>query len=303
MTRNFDGILVVDKPTNMTSATLVAKVKKLFKAKKVGHTGTLDPFATGVLVCCINKATRLAEFLVKGSKTYEAVLYLGISTETQDNTGKILSINKIPTFSVDTLTEAFNRFKGVILQKPPVYSALKHKGVPLYKLARKGKPVQKPARQVEISSIKIMDIDLPEIRFEVSCSGGTYVRTLCADIGEYLGCGGHLKELRRIENSGFSIKKAVSVSELESATGLESISRKLIPMKDALKDMPEVLVPYEITEKIRNGALITKEELNIENMAGPEGFIKAIDKNDELVAVLKHVKNLDRLKYSCVLIS
>ena len=217
LTMNLSGILVVDKPAGISSAKVVAIVKKALSAKKVGHAGTLDPFATGVLVCCINKATKLAQFFLQSKKKYIALVHLGVETDTQDLTGNITSESNKVHFSENKIRSVFKRFEGKIEQFPPVFSALKHKGVPLYKLARKGKPVQKPSRSVFISYIDILDINLPFVRFEVLCSSGTYVRTLCSNIGTSLGCGGHLKELRRTESSQFSIQDAVSVSELENS--------------------------------------------------------------------------------------
>ena len=156
-----NGIIIIDKPTGMSSARVVAKVKGLLQTRKVGHTGTLDPFASGVLVCCLNQATKLARFLLQGTKSYEAVLKLGASTDTQDVTGKIIGQPASVEISEQQLLSAFERFKGAIDQHPPVYSALKHKGTPLYKLARSGRPVQKPPRRVHIYALDIGSIQLP----------------------------------------------------------------------------------------------------------------------------------------------
>ena len=168
--KELNGVIVIDKPPGITSANVVARVKKLLKAKKAGHTGTLDPFATGVLVCCINRATKLSRFFLHGKKRYEAILQLGVETDTQDLTGNVINVCHNLEFSEKAIQSAFKRFEGKIEQLPPVYSALKHKGVPLYKLARSKKPVQKPARQVSIITLKILKIKLPFIRFEVLCS-------------------------------------------------------------------------------------------------------------------------------------
>ncbi len=199
---NLNGVLVVDKPAGISSAKAVAIVKRLLGVRKAGHAGTLDPLATGILVCCLNRATRLAYFLLKGAKTYKAVLHLGVETDTQDATGNIITQHRNIIANEAEIRAVIKRFEGKIKQLPPVYSALKHDGVPLYKLARRGKPVQKPAREVFIKKIRIHAIDLPYIRFTVSCSTGVYIRALCADIGTTLGCGGHLKELRRVASSG-----------------------------------------------------------------------------------------------------
>jgi tRNA pseudouridine55 synthase len=298
--QELSGVIVVDKPPGITSAKVVARVKKWLKARKAGHTGTLDPFATGVLVCCINRATKLSRFFLHGKKKYEAVLHLGVETDTQDSTGIVTNVCHNVEFSKKTIESAFKRFEGNIQQLPPVYSALKHKGIPLYKLARSKKPVQKPARQVSIITLKILEIHPPFIRFEVFCSAGTYIRTLCADIGASLGCGGHLKELRRIESSGFTITDAVTLEELEDLTLSEKLSDRLISMSNALKDMPEYIADNVLINKINHGYIITKNDFMAEKINAFEGFIKIVDTNKTLVAVLKHAKEKNRYDYCCV---
>ena len=290
---------MVDKPADMSSAKVVAIVKRVTGAKKVGHTGTLDPFATGVLVCLINKATRLSEFFLKGDKKYEASLFLGAKTDTQDKTGTVVSTCKNVDYSVQTLKTEIKKFEGESEQIPPVYSALKHKGTPLYKLARAGKPVQKPARKIFIRYIQILDVCLPEIRLEICCSAGTYIRTLCADIGDALGCGGHLKELKRIESSGFSIRNALTLSEIKAFSETNGIEEKLISMRDALPNISECRVSSDLLGKMTNGVLINKTELKLENKE--DSPVKAIDENGQLVAILKNVKALPHYQYCCVL--
>lgn len=298
--QELSGVIVVDKPPGITSAKVVARVKKLLKARKAGHTGTLDPFATGVLVCCINRATKLSRFFLHGEKKYEAVLHLGVETDTQDSTGTVTDICNTVEFSKKTIQSTFRRFEGTINQLPPVYSALKHKGVPLYKLARSKKPVQKPARQVSIIYLKILEIHLPTIRFEVFCSAGTYIRTLCADIGASLGCGGHLKELRRIESSGFTMADAITLEELEDLTFSKKSSDRIISMSNALKDIPEHIADKVLVKKIMNGHIITKNDFMFETINAFEGFIKIVDTDKDLVAVLKHTKDKNRYDYCCV---
>jgi len=298
--QELSGIIVVDKPPGITSAKVVARVKKWLKARKAGHAGTLDPFATGVLVCCINRATKLSRFFLHGKKKYEAVLHLGVETDTQDSTGIVTNVCHNVEFSKKTIQSAFKRFEGNIKQLPPVYSALKHKGIPLYKLARSKKPVQKPARQVSIITLKILEIHPPFIRFEVFCSAGTYIRTLCADIGASLGCGGHLKELRRIESSGFTIADAVTLEELEDLILSEKSSDRLISMSNALKDMPGYIADHVLVNKINHGHILTKNDFMAEKINGFESFIKIVDINETLVAVLKYAKEKNRVDYCCV---
>ncbi|MFO7667967.1 MAG: tRNA pseudouridine(55) synthase TruB [Desulfobacterales bacterium] len=293
------GIIVIDKHADITSARVVALLKKLTGAKKAGHTGTLDPFATGVLICCLNEATKISSFFLGGDKKYQAKLCLGISTDTQDFTGKILSTCNELSFSGEDITDVFNKYEGDIEQIPPVYSALKHKGVPLYKLAREGRPVEKPARKVYVHYLKILEINLPEIFFEVSCSGGTYIRTLCYDIGKDLGCGGHLKELRRIESCGFSISEASTIEELEKLALSDSIRSKVIKMADALKNIPGCIANDILIEKISRGRTITDEDIKPDSLTWPDGFIKIVTGENELIAVLNRING--KFVYCCVI--
>ncbi len=295
-----DGVIVVDKPVNMTSAKAVAVVKSVLKAKKAGHTGTLDPFATGVLVCCINDATRLAQFFLKSSKKYEAVMYLGAESDTQDLTGNIISRHEELKFSTREIESVFAEFKGDIEQLPPVYSALKQNGVPLYKLARMGRPVQKPARKVTISDIRILDIKLPEIRFEVSCSAGTYIRTLCADIGTVLGCGGYLKKLQRLESGGFKIQDAMPLSEMETLASTGKILYRVISMSDALMNMPGIVADHALAEKILYGRQISGMDIPSECRNGQEGTLKITNKHNKLLAILNYDTSGPDYTYCCV---
>jgi len=300
MHRELNGIIIIDKPAGITSAKVVAIVKKTLRARKVGHTGTLDPFATGVMICCINHATRLANFFLSGNKIYEAVLRLGIETDTQDLTGKVISRGDKVEFSERKIRSVLKQFVGTTEQRPPIFSALKHKGVPLYKLARSGKPVQKPARRVVISSITVRDIILPDLLLEVSCSAGTYIRTLCADIGAALGCGGHLKALRRMESSGYSINDAMTLSELEALVLSKKISDHIIDMSDALPSIPAHIADKTLIEKIRYGKIITRGDFDIDKNNYLGNFIKVIDNDNRLLAVLSPKDKGNTFKYNCV---
>ena len=299
-----NGIVVVDKPGNISSAGVVRTVKKTFKAKKVGHAGTLDPFAEGVLICCLNQATRLAEYFLHGKKKYVAVLKLGEETNTQDLTGTPVSTGKPVDFSPQTIQNVFTKFEGSIKQLPPVYSALKHKGIPLYKLARRGQPIQKPPRWVRIDKITIQEIALPLIRFEVTCSAGTYIRTLCADIGKMLGCGGHLTALNRLESSGFTLDQAISLPELTKLRNSAELSGHIIPMADALPDMPQFRADTRLAEKIQHGKIITTGDLIGTNGSAETlntgSVIKIVDGDRDLIAILKYKDSGHRLAYCCV---
>ena len=299
-----NGIIIIDKPAGLTSARVVSIVKKTLNAKKVGHAGTLDPFAEGVLICCINQATKLAGFLLHGTKTYIAELKLGEETDTQDLTGTVISTSEPENYTTETIQKIFKGFEGSFEQLPPIYSALKHKGVPLYKLARNGQPVQKPPRPVEIYGITILEIEMPLIRFEVSCSAGTYIRTLGADIGKMLGCGAHLNALKRTASSGFTLDQAVSLPALENLTPGNRLPAKVISMTDALPKMPAFTADPQLAKKIRHGQKITTRDLT-----GTEDFdtgcnsgseIKIVDQTGELVAILNYHEHERRLDYRCV---
>jgi tRNA pseudouridine55 synthase len=319
MQQEINGILAVDKPSGMSSAGLTARIKRLLGVKKAGHTGTLDPFATGVMLLCLGKATKLARFFLHGIKTYEGVIHLGIETDTHDLTGLITATYNTDSISEDAVFSVFEKFKGTIRQVPPVFSALKHEGVPLYKLARMGMPVQKPARTVHIYDSEILEISLPDIRFRVTCSGGTYIRTLSYDVGKALGCGGHLKILRRTRNSGFNIKETVSLSEIKKIAELEysdirkGLSDYLVPMAEALKFMPEYRVEENVAKNILNGISICSEDLNEMTEPGhqmaikdfeaektAEEYIKVVNTGRDLLAVLSREKNQNNYKFCCV---
>ncbi len=304
MQHQSSGIIVIDKPAGISSARVVAIVKKTLKVRKAGHTGTLDPFATGVLICCLNNATKIADFLIKDKKQYEAVLHLGIETDTEDITGTIIAVCDKIDFGNKEINSAFEQFTGKIEQIPPAYSALKHKGVPLYKLARQGKPVKKPARSVIISDIRILDINLPEIRFKVSCSAGTYIRTLASDIGKTLGCGGHLKSLRRIQSGRFSVNDSIKLDKLEklslSKQNCAMLSDRIISMTDALPDMPALLANEIQTARIKNGIIMTGHDFPYEYNAFGNGTAKIIDKKNNIIAIVNYSNKNNIYKYHAV---
>ncbi|MGD8293412.1 MAG: tRNA pseudouridine(55) synthase TruB, partial [Desulfobacterales bacterium] len=243
-------------------------------------------------------------FLLHGKKKYVAELKLGEATDTQDITGAMVSTGELAEISSQTIKDVFQKFEGPFKQRPPVYSALKHKGTPLYKLARRGKPVQKPPRSVQIFNITLQQLALPRIRFEVTCSAGTYIRTLCADVGEALGCGGHLAALKRLESSGFTLDRAISISELEKLSNGPKLSKHLIPMVDALPDLPQIKVDKELADKIGHGKMIFARELfklnDSRRIHGSGSEIKIVDRDGDLIAILKYGDSRDPIKYRCV---
>jgi tRNA pseudouridine55 synthase len=299
------GVIILDKPADMSSARAVSKVKKLLGAKKVGHTGTLDPFATGVLLCCINQATRLARFFLQGDKTYQAVLRLGMETDTQDATGQVIAKTAVPAIESDRLAAIIKGFEGRQLQLPPVYAALKHEGTPIYKLARQGRPIQKPARPITVAAIRVTAMDLPDVAFEVTCSSGTYVRALCADIGRALGCGGHLKQLRRTVNGGFAIEQAVTLDDLERMADESGRDAVLIRMDTALGSMPTFIAGCETLQRVVQGQLLTPAHIPRDLIRKPavrslEDYVKVVDDAMNLKAVLKIRPDDLGYDYCCV---
>jgi len=293
------GILVVDKPEGMSSAGVVGRIKRGLNAGKVGHCGTLDPFASGVVVCCINQATRLSSFFLHGDKRYEGILRLGIETDTQDPTGRVVSEQPV-TVTADAVRSAFAAMVGPMRQHPPVYSALKHRGVPLYKLARAGRPVQKPPREIVIHCLEVQAVDLPDVHFAVSCSGGTYVRTLAADLGRMLGCGAHLRKLVRTAAGPFSLKQALTPQEVASLAAADAVGDRMIAMNDAVAFMPMWRAAAETALKIHHGTPLTENEIERPKTDGSSGWIRVVDENDRLIAILEHKKGNPRYNYCCV---
>jgi len=210
------GVLLVDKAEDMTSHDVVAIARRALNTKKIGHCGTLDPMATGLLMLVVGKATKIQDLLMSEDKVYEGTLTLGKRTSTQDREGEVLEEREVGNYSEEQVREAFDSFLGEFEQLPPMVSAIKQDGVPLYKLARKGQDVERKLRPVKVTGYEINRLELPEVDFRVECSKGFYVRTYANDIGEKLGCGGHLSALRRTNSGKFTLERAVSVADLKS---------------------------------------------------------------------------------------
>jgi tRNA pseudouridine55 synthase len=293
-----NGFLVLNKPAGLSSARGVARVKRWLQADHAGHTGTLDPFASGVLVCVINQATRLTRFLASQRKVYAGTLTLGTDTDTQDATGAVVAQCSWAGIAAADVERVFRRFEGESLQAPPAYSALKHRGVPLYRLARQGRPVRKPPRPIRIFRIRVQEVALPRVRFEVCCSPGTYVRSLAADIGRELGCGGHLSELTRLESDGFTLAQARTLEEVETAARAGTVRAALIPMARALPDMPGATAGPEVLAKIRHGTPLTRGDIGMPAAGG--AFVKVVDAGGELAAVIEPGGADERWKYAGV---
>ncbi|PYL65793.1 MAG: tRNA pseudouridine(55) synthase TruB [Verrucomicrobia bacterium] len=227
MTATPDGVLLVDKAEGMTSHDVVALIRRKLEMKKVGHCGTLDPIATGLLLLTLGRGTKIQDLLMSEDKKYAGTLALGITTSTQDREGEVIEERPVPALDENQVRAAFEKFCGDFYQTPPMVSAIKHGGVPLYKLARQGKVVEREPRLVHVYRYTVDRIALPEIDFSVVCSKGFYVRTYVHDIGETLGCGAHLKSLRRTKSGRFGVDRAISVAEIKTASREEILKRIL----------------------------------------------------------------------------
>lgn len=249
-----NAIAVIDKPSGMTSHDVVSRVRKILGIRKVGHTGTLDPEATGVLPICIGRATKVSDMLMLSDKEYIARVKLGVITDTQDIFGTVTESRAAADFTPQTLAAAAEHFTGEITQVPPMYSAIKIGGKKLCDLARQGVEVERKPRRIKIYSIDISDTDNDGFTMKVACSKGTYIRTLCHDMGLYLGCGACMAALRRTKSSVFGIDEAITLSELETAANSGSLSRVLRPIDSVFSHLPCITVNDEIDTRLRNGA-------------------------------------------------
>lgn len=244
-----DGFLVINKTKDWTSADVVNKIKRVLKIKKAGHLGTLDPDATGVLPIALGKATKVIRYINEGDKEYQAVMKLGEKTDTLDAAGKVIEKKGIPELNKDKIEKVLQDFTGKISQTPPAYSAVKVDGVRAYELARKGKDVQIKPRDVFIKEISLTKIDIPFIAFNVVCSKGTYIRSLCSDIGERLGTVAHMFSLIRTASGQFEIDDAVNIDDLGKG--------RIIKIDEALGFMPEIRIKKSFEDKVKNGMPIT----------------------------------------------
>lgn len=276
MPENVTGVLNLDKPAGLTSHQVVAEVRRLAGQRRVGHAGTLDPMATGVLVVCLGKATRLVEYLSILPKVYRAVINFGITTDTGDAEGTVVAERDASNLSLEAIEALLPRFTGWIEQIPPMYSALKHEGQPLYRLARQGLVVQRAPRSVLIEDMEILSWAPPSLTLQLRCSPGTYVRSLAHDLGEAAGTGAHLSALRRLAVGHFRIENSVSLEDLAE----DGVGHHLIAPANALAHMPQITVSDEMAALILHGQDI---RIDIEE----DGPCLAIDSRGELLATLR----------------
>ncbi len=259
-----NGVINVYKEKGFTSHDVVAVLRGVFKQKKIGHTGTLDPDAEGVLPVCLGKATKLCDMLTEKDKEYETVMVLGTTTDTQDLSGDIKTKKEIDSkITADTIRDVIYSFVGEYLQTPPMYSAKKVNGKKLYELARQGIEVERKANLVKINKIDIIDIDLPKIKLRVNCSKGTYIRTLCHDIGEKLGVGGCMENLIRTKVDIFTIEKSLKIKEIEEKKMEETIMENIIAIEDIFYNYPKCIIRDEFKKLAYNGAFFN--EINVKN--------------------------------------
>lgn len=275
--RPVSGVFLLDKPVGLSSNQALQQVRRLYMAEKAGHTGSLDPFATGLLPICLGEATKFSHFLLDADKTYRATMCLGVRTTTGDTEGDIVETAPVNVSRAD-MEGAIRRFEGDILQVPPMHSALKHQGKALYEYARAGIEIERPARAVTIHRIALEALSGNEAVIAVSCSKGTYIRTLAEDIGRALGCGAHLTQLRRLETGGFRLDQAMTIEQLESMT-LEQRDAVLLPSDALIEDLPAVILDSESAFYLGRGQSVWKSGKI------PQGFLRLYEEPDRFLGL------------------
>lgn len=264
--RDLDGIVILDKAQGKSSNGCLQEVKRLFEAEKAGHTGSLDPLATGVLPLCFGEATKISQFLLDSDKRYKTTIQLGVRTDSADSQGEVIERRSADAVTREDVLNALVPFRGDIAQTPPMYSALKHQGKPLYKLAREGIEVERKARDVTIYSIELLSFsnDAKTVELEIACSKGTYIRTIADDLGEALGCGGHVIELRRLQAGVFDEARSVTLDQLiaaKEAGGLEAIDAFLFGADLAVDELPRVELPAATAAFVKLGQAVIVRHL------------------------------------------
>ncbi len=282
------GILLIDKPEGPSSAQVVQKVKAIIGAKRVGHLGTLDPFASGLLPLGINDGTKIAALFLAAEKSYCGVVALGVETDTQDLTGRVLETRDVPSLGEREIENLQAAFTGALWQTPPMFSALKKEGVRLYRLAREGQSVPRPARSIKVERLRLWKLHATEVGFEITCSKGTYIRTLAADMGRFLGCGAYLKSLRRLACGHLAVEQAVSLSDIEMLRHDGKIP--LLSLNQALEYLRAVRLENHFLSQLRMG----QQEV-LDGLAAPkegEKMVRLVDSEDNLVALAEWVNDL-----------
>jgi len=265
-----DGIIVVNKPYGVTSHQVVKSVRRLFSGMKVGHSGTLDPIATGVLPVCLGKATRIAEYIIEHPKTYRAAVTLGKVTDTDDSAGAVTETYAVPELERSRIEEILSRFQGKLEQLPPLYSAVKYRGKPLYHWTRSGREVPRKTRRAEIYRIELLEYNPgqePQLVFDVECSKGTYIRTLALDIGQALGCGGHLQALSRLAVGPYELGAAFTPEEVKHLYREDRLEELIRPMDTGLTMMPALYLEQDLVIALKNGQAVKLADFELEGRA------------------------------------
>lgn len=281
---NINGIVIVDKEKGYTSHDVVNVIRRIFSTRKVGHTGTLDPDATGVLPVCIGKATKVCDMLTFSDKEYEAKVRLGLVTDTQDISGEVIETKEV-SVSEEELLRAIDAHTGETEQIPPMYSALKINGQKLCDLARKGIEVERKPRKITVYEAEMSGFDGTDFILRVKCSKGTYIRTLCHDIGQYLGCGAVMTELRRTQSSVFSVAQAHTLDELKTLAEKDALSSVLIPIDAVFEDYPSLVISEAVKRKVCNGAIASVD--------AEVGTYRVYDKDKNFLCIAGVRKNAD----------
>lgn len=289
-----DGILNVYKEKGYTSHDVVAILRKKLQTKKIGHTGTLDPEAEGVLPICIGKATKAAEYLTNKTKVYMTTMQLGISTDTQDHTGKVINIREVKS-SKDEIVNAINSFVGEYRQIPPMYSALKVNGKKLYELAREGKIIERKPRDINIYSIEEINIQNNNVSFKVSCSKGTYIRTLCHDIGEILKCGAHMTALIRVQSGNYFIDDSMKIDEIIKKQEAHQLNDFIQDVDRIFSEYKSVLVDGEYNKFLFNGNKVHEYMLTENNGLNEEQTYRVYDEHNQFIGIYQCIYERDTL--------
>ena len=282
--RDITGVLLLDKPHGRSSNHVLQEVKRLYQANKAGHTGSLDPIATGLLPICFGQATKITRYFLDSDKRYETIIKLGVTTDTLDIEGQSLLQRDI-NFNEQQLQQALKQFMGDIKQIPPMYSALKKDGQPLYKLARKGREIEREARDMTVYELTAQRIDASHLKLNVHCSSGFYIRQLAYDLGEALGCGAHVTELRRTASKGIDISQAVTLEQIKQLDSLEKLDDYLQPVDELLSFMPELIISEQQAEKLAFG-----QQVNYSGEA-IDGLLRVYNTDKRFVAIGEITEN------------
>ncbi|MGB7063224.1 MAG: tRNA pseudouridine(55) synthase TruB [Candidatus Zixiibacteriota bacterium] len=292
---NLSGVLVVDKPTGVTSHDVVQELRWILGTKRVGHTGTLDPAASGVLLACVGKGTKVAQFLTGYDKEYRAVIRLGATTDTYDGEGEIKETKEECQVSPERIIDALDSFRGEIWQLPPLHSAIKYKGKRLYQYAREKKEIERTKRKVEIKEISIMDVNMPYVELKVSCSKGTYLRSLAHDVGQKLGCGAYLFSLRRTKVGSYGLQDALSPERISEVKKEGKINEALISIEEALAHLPSVAVQEDSVARVQHGIpLVSSSVSKVEGSFEPGQTVSITDEQGRIIAMSKALSRSEK---------